>query len=253
MRNLLFRLWYWYISSVDKNAEIIFMNFGYSHPDMDIKLDDSEINNKYSSQLYHKVTESSKIENKVILEIGCGRGGGLSYVNKTFSPSVAVGVDLNYKAVKFCNEFYQNEKMNFLKADAQSLPFDDSSFDFVLNVESSHRYEDMNKFLAEVQRVLKPGGYFSITDFRFDHEMEDLENQIKNSKLKIVLQEDITQNVSDALLQMSEDRKKLVRKFLPKFLYKTGDNFAGVEGTETYNFFKSGKYQYFHYLLKKSS
>ena len=47
MRNLFFKIWYWYISTVDKNAEIIFMNFGYSHPDMKIDLDENDEKFRY--------------------------------------------------------------------------------------------------------------------------------------------------------------------------------------------------------------
>ena len=35
------------------------------------------------------------------MEIGCGRGGGLSYITKNFLPASAIGVDLDKLAVAF--------------------------------------------------------------------------------------------------------------------------------------------------------
>ncbi len=252
MRNLLFRIWYWLISTIDKNNEITFMNFGYSNPDTKPILNETDEKNRYPAQLYHLTVSSTNIKDNEILEVGCGRGGGLSYVNRYFSPKTITGVDLNNKAVKFCKTYYKDQKnARFIKADAQKLPFDAESFDFILNVESSHRYPNPEMFFNEVKRVLKPGGYFSITDFRYNHEIADLENQLNNSGMKLIAKQKITENVLEALSLMSIERTELVKRLLPKFLHKSGNNFAAVKGTETYNNFKEGKYEYMYYLLEK--
>ncbi len=31
IRNVFYMIWYWYISTIDKNAEVVFMNFGFSN------------------------------------------------------------------------------------------------------------------------------------------------------------------------------------------------------------------------------
>ncbi len=251
MRNLFFKIWYWYISTVDKNADIIFMNFGYSHPDMNITLDESDEKNRYSAQLYHLTASSRDISGKDILEVGCGRGGGLSYINRYLSPKTVTGIDLNKKAIKFCNSFYKDDNNKFLQADAQKLPFEDNSFDSVINVESSHRYPNMELFLNEVKRVLKPGGYFLFTDFRYDHEVEKMDSHLNNMGLTVESKQDFTENVVEALTHMTPERKELVKRLLPKFLHGLGNNFAAVKDTETYNYFKNRKYEYLHYVLKK--
>jgi len=252
MRNLFFKIWYWFISTVDKNAEIIFMNFGYSNPDIQPVLKEKDEKNRYPAQLYHLTVHQRDLKDKDILEVGCGRGGGLSYINRYFGPKTVTGIDLNQKAVKFCSSYYKNEGNNrFFQADAQKLPFENESFDVVLNVESSHRYPDPVKFLNEVKRVLKPGGYFSFVDFRYDYELEEMDRQLTGTGMKLIVKQTITPNVVDALSKMSTERSEQVRKFLPKFLHKIGKNFAAVEGTETYNNFKDGKYEYMHYVFEK--
>lgn len=46
------------------------------------------------------------------------------------------------------------------------MPFSENTIDIILNVESSHLYNDINRFLKEVMRVLKPGGYLCWADLR---------------------------------------------------------------------------------------
>jgi ubiquinone/menaquinone biosynthesis C-methylase UbiE len=53
-----------------------------------------------------------------------------------------------------------------VEGNAEDLPFADESFDAVLNVEASHLYPHFPRFLAEVARVLAPGGRFLYADFR---------------------------------------------------------------------------------------
>ena len=94
-RDWLFRIWYWYISNIDKNAEVLFMNFGYSSPDQNVDLDPKDEPNRYSIQLYHQLATAVDLKDKSLLEIGSGRGGGLSYVASNFPLKSAMGVDLN--------------------------------------------------------------------------------------------------------------------------------------------------------------
>ncbi len=250
LRSLFFKIWYWYVSTIDKNAEVIFMNFGYSKDNHKIDLKEEDEKNRYSAQLYNLVATGTEIKDKNVLEVGCGRGGGLSYVNRYFSPKAVTGVDLNEKAIKFCNSHYKESNSTFFQANAQELPFEDNVFDVVLNVESSHRYLRMDLFLNEVKRVLKPEGYLSFTDFRLNNEIEEMHQQIVDAGFTIEKQENITENVVEALKAATPDREALVKKLAPKFLHGLAKNFAATEGTETYNRFDTKYYEYVFYVLK---
>ena len=123
LKNVFFRFWYGYLSSIDKNDEIVFMNYGYSKNNYKIELGETDEKNRYSIQLYHLIATGVDIEGKNILEIGCGRGGGLSYINRYLSPNLLTGVDLNKKAINFCIKKYSSERIKFLQANAQKLNF----------------------------------------------------------------------------------------------------------------------------------
>jgi ubiquinone/menaquinone biosynthesis C-methylase UbiE len=250
-RETLFRIWYWYVSKVDKNAEVLFMNYGFSEKDTKVDLSDKNEPNRYSIQLYHHLAVETEIKDKDIVEIGCGRGGGLSYITNSFLPSSAKGIDLNQRAIDFGNQYYNDNKMSFLQGDAQNLSLENNAYDVVFNVESSHRYPDMMAFLGEVSRILRPDGHFLYTDFRYDYEMEDLKKELEASGLTILKERMITKEVVTALEKDDARRRELIKKLAPKFLHKIALNFAGTVGSETYDQFASGKYVYYSYVLKK--
>jgi ubiquinone/menaquinone biosynthesis C-methylase UbiE len=248
----MFRVWYWYVNKIDKNVAILFMNFGYADTDQIIRLDVHDESNRYSIQLYHHLASNVHITNKDICEIGCGRGGGLEYITRFFSPASAIGIDLDKSAVAFCNRYYAVKGLSFLQGDAQEITLDNNSYDVVINVESSHRYPDMNLFLKEVYRILRPEGYLLFADFRYDFEIPILQKQLLSSGMTILKEEFITRQVVNALKLDDERKRKLVKKLTPIFLHKAALNFAGAIGSETYNRFVSGEYVYFSYILKKN-
>ena len=252
IRETLFRAWYWYVNKKDKNAEILFMNYGYEDNRCPVNLAKEDESNRYSIQLYHHLTSLVDLKSKDILEIGCGRGGGLAHTVKTFNPASAKGVDLDKVAVSFCNRHYLHDNLNFVRGDAQNLPLADNSYDVILNVESSHRYPNMDAFLGEVKRLLRPGGFFLYTDFRYPHEMDDLKDQLKNTEMEVLHETDITPYVVNALELDDRRRRSLVEKLTPKIIHKTALNFAGTVGSPTYNQFASREYIYYSYILKNN-
>lgn len=252
LRVWMFRIWYWYVNKTDKDAAILFMNFGYADTDQDIRLDAHDESNRYSVQLYHHLAKNVNIVNKDICEIGCGRGGGLEYITRFFSPASAIGIDLDKSAVSFCKQYYAIKGLSFLQGDAQDIKLNNNSCDVVINVESSHRYPDLNLFLKEVYRILRPEGYLLFADFRYDFEIPVLQKQLLSSGMTILKEELITRQVVNALELDDERKRQLVKKLTPQFLHKAALNFAGTIGSETYNRFVSGEYVYFSYILKKN-
>ncbi|MFN2396370.1 MAG: class I SAM-dependent methyltransferase, partial [Bacteroidales bacterium] len=134
---------------------------------------------------------------------------------------------------------------------AQAISFENETLDTVLNVESSHRYDQFSAFLAEVYRVLKKGGYLLLTDFRYEYDMHEMKKDIDSSGFEILHYETINTQVVNALKADDARRKDLVQRLVPRLLRKTAKSFAGAVGSETFNMFVDSRYVYFVYVLKK--
>lgn len=251
LTSIIYKALYWYISTVDKKNEIIFMNYGYHNEDEKIMLNEKDEINRYSIQLYHRLARMTEIEGKNIAEIGCGRGGGLSYITRTFNPSSALGIDLNAKAVNFANKHYKIPTLKFSQGNAMQLNIPDATMDVVLNVESSHRYHHMEAFLDEVFRVLRPGGYFLITDFRPKETYETVLKQIELKKFNLIHDSIINKEVLKALNLDTPRRAELVERYAPLFLKNHIHDFAGNTGSPNYKKIESGAYVYFLQCLQK--
>jgi ubiquinone/menaquinone biosynthesis C-methylase UbiE len=244
------KFWYWYVSGRDKNSEVTFMNYGFSNlQELDLK--EADEFNRYPIQLYDYIVCQLNIKDLDVLEVGSGRGGGAEYITRIFKPKSYKGVDLNGRAVKFCNKHYSHKELSFTQANAICLPFQNNSFDVVINVESSHRYPDAKRFFDEVHRVLKPKGYFLFTDFRDDYLIENLHQQLSNSKMNIKKKEFITPYIIKALELDHERRQMLINRLSPIIFRSIAREFSGTKGTRLYKSFKSRKLEYLYYVMQK--
>ncbi|MBW6501250.1 MAG: class I SAM-dependent methyltransferase [Bacteroidales bacterium] len=246
-----FRALYWYLNKLDKHNHVIFMNYGYSEPGTVVPLDKKDEVNRYSVQLYHHVAGMADLKNKDIVEVGCGRGGGLEYISRTFSPFSAIGIDLEKSAIRFSNKHHNCNNLSYIPGNAMSLPLADNSCDVILNVESSHRYRSMKCFINEVNRVLRTRGFFLFADFRLDHEWPGLIELFRNSDLNVIFGRDITQNILHSLNLDSDRRVSLIKRYVPVILQKGFLNFSGSKGTETYNYFLTRTFTYKSFALQK--
>ncbi len=248
----LMRCWYWYISRADTAQEVTFMNYGYAYK-QPISLPADQEGNRYPIQLYHYITSSTDLQNKRVLEVGCGRGGGAAYVYHNFHPKQLTGLDLSNEAIRFCQQYYAEEPhLQFQQGDALQLShyFDASSFDIVINIESSHRYAEISTFLTEVKYVLSSGGYFLWSDFRESSEFAELKQCIAESDFQWIKEQDITTEVVAALNRDTPRRTRLINKLTPAPLRHPAHEFAGTKGTQLYqSFIKRDKY-YFNYILQ---
>jgi ubiquinone/menaquinone biosynthesis C-methylase UbiE len=189
------------------------------------------------------------------LEIGCGRGGGASYIARYLKPRSMVGIDIAEKAIAFCNQRHVVEGLRFLQGDAESLPFADQSIDRVLNVESSHCYGNIQRFFSEVRRVLRPGGYFLFTDYRDTQtKMERLRQQLLHvAGLEVVREEKINLYVLQALELDNTRKQAIIKQKVPWILRQPFHVFAGMQGTEAYNSLMTGVFDYRSFILQKST
>jgi SAM-dependent methyltransferase len=187
---------------------------------------------------------------KRLLEISCGRGGGLRMLARRLQPeALLLGLDFSAHAIDFCRRQYAPvTNLRFVRGNALSLPFGASTIDVVVNVEASHAYRDDGAFLREVARVLRPGGRFLFADYRARHKVHLLEDLAAAIGLRGELR-DITRNVVAACELDAGRRQELIRCGLPwyfRLLFGSGlARYCALPGTITYERFRSGDRIYF--------
>lgn len=105
----------------------------------------------------------SNLKNKKILDLGSGRGDFLIYLTKNNYD--VVGLEKNDSYIKISKEKSQKEKINInlIQGEAEKLPFEDNSFDFINCNEVTEHVKDPAKLLEECYRVLKRDGQMYIS------------------------------------------------------------------------------------------
>ena len=95
-----------------------------------------------------------------MLEIGCGRGVGLSTVSKLCRPDSLTGVDFDQALLEVARQRLTTRAIDadLVYGDVLALPFPDESFDAVLALHVVDAVADQQRALAELHRVLRPGG-----------------------------------------------------------------------------------------------
>lgn len=226
LSRLITSLQYDLVSQLDPQAEATFLNYGYAEPG-DAPLPESAPS-AYQARLYHHLASGVEWTGRHVLEVGCGRGGGADYLTRSFSPATYTGLDLSPRAIAFCQRHYKLPGLSFQTGNAEALPFPDETFDLVLNVESSLYYPRIEKFLAEVARVLRPGGYFLYTDLRYARELPRWQAQREQMPLTLLREENLTLQVRRALELDRSRMRALLRRLVPLPLRAAFEDFAGI-------------------------
>ncbi len=226
-----------------------FMNYGYADAEQ-IPLSAADQKDRYCIQLYAKVVSGVCLKDSLVLEIGCGRGGGLSYLHRYHAPRYSYGVDLCRQAIEFC-ELRHSAHLCFKTGDAADLPHSDGVMDVVVNVESSHCYPSRLAFFREAYRVLKPGGKFCFADLHEAGEGDRISGWLFDAGFVTDIREDITAGVLDALKLDNARKQKLIEHKCPRWLRRPFGCFAGLTGSRVHRSFENGARRYTRWQLSK--
>lgn len=253
VRRAIWQLWYPYLTRRIRADDVLFLNYAFvEEPPRALPLDPADEINRACIQLYHHVATQVDLRGRAVLEVSCGHGGGASWIARHLKPASYTGLDLNPSGIRFCRERHRVDGLTFVRGDAERLPFPDATFDAVLNVEASHCYPSLPRFLAEVARVLRPGGHFLYADFRFAQGFADWDAALAGAPLTLRAKRDISAEVLRGMRQNSERSMALIVRHLPKFLHGLGRDFAGIEGSRIYEALNSGEVSYRSYCFEKA-
>ena len=126
---------------------------------------------KYLFRWFMKRAQQKSIDlidkmNFSALEVGCGTGEGLLMLKEKTNGTI-VGIDISEEMLKRAKEKLNGRNVNLKKANVESIPYNDETFDVVMSTESFHHYVNPKRAINEMKRVLKKGGDLIITDANF--------------------------------------------------------------------------------------
>lgn len=229
------------LETVGLDSVSFFLNYGYvavdSHNESAFPIREGTFNLN-SVRLVLEVIGSTDLNDCAVAEIGCGRGGNSALVAETFSAQVT-GIDMSAEAIAFCRRTHLVGAPEFKVGDALDIPMADGSCDAVLNVESSHSYGNLPRFLNEVRRICRSGAWFLHTDFLSPDDWGHIRMRLQALGFVTEDDRDITANVLASRDQASNNYEQV---------YGDGNarvaNFLALPGSAIYEQMRAGLLEY---------
>lgn len=121
----------------------------------------SLLQRRYEAPLLERL--GGRTEGLRVLEIGCGAGVGTDIIFRRFGAREVHAFDLDPDMVQRARRrlsHYSPDRLKLYVGDAAAMDEDDESFDAVFDFGIVHHVPEWPRAVAEVARVLKPGGRF---------------------------------------------------------------------------------------------
>ena len=115
------------------------------------------------------ISELKSLQPKIILDVATGTGDFAIISNKILKPDKITGIDISERMLevgrkKLINAGLQNQ-IELIQGDSEAILFADNSFDAVTVAFGVRNFENLEKGLSEIRRVLKPGGRLVVLEF----------------------------------------------------------------------------------------
>lgn len=139
--------------------------------------------NLFLEHVHRYIFAARFVEDQRVLDIACGEGFGSQILAR--SARSVIGIDIDTDAVGHADARYGGGQLSFLVGSAASIPLLDASVDAVVSFETIEHIDAHDEMLAEVKRVLRPGGllimstpdkatYSDATGFRNPYHVKEL-------------------------------------------------------------------------------
>lgn len=132
-------------------------------------------------RLYFEIFKRFDSDCKTVLEVGCGRGHGVSWLQE--SGYQASGIDILPSQIEKAKLEYPELAPYFQQGKAEQIPFANNSFDYICSLEAAQHFTSFKMFCQESFRVLKSKGKLVISTYFFNDKsfIKDVQKIIPNN------------------------------------------------------------------------
>lgn len=113
--------------------------------------------------------ELKALKPKLILDVATGTGDLAIQAIKSLDPDKVIGVDISTGMMEIGRKKIESrglsKKIELRRGDSENLPFEENKFDAVIVAFGVRNFENLEKGLAEMLRVLRPGGKVVVLEF----------------------------------------------------------------------------------------
>lgn len=117
-------------------------------------------------EMHHKARYSYAqhfVAGKSVLDIACGTGYGCAMLKEAGAENVR-GIDISSEAIEYATKNYLAQGIVFELGNAECLSgLKSESFDVVTSFETIEHVPNVDRYLAEINRVLRPGGMYIVS------------------------------------------------------------------------------------------
>lgn len=202
--------------------------------------------NADSVRLIREVIGDTDLADQVVCEVGCGRGGNLSHVQRHHSPRAVVGVDLVESTLRGARRANRSNRADrtargLVVGTAEELPLKAACCDVVLNVESSQFYPSVSAFYFEAHRVLRSGGRLLYADLMLSELLDPALEVLGQVGFRVDRVRDISANVLASRRAVGAQQ---ARAYADSARGPAIENFVGAADTASFAVLASGRATY---------
>ncbi len=115
------------------------------------------------------IQQLAQLQPKKVLDVATGTGDIAILTYQQIHPEKITGIDISEGMLelgrKKIEKLQLSDKIELLKGDSEQLPFADNSFDAITVAFGVRNFQNLEKGLAEMLRVLVPGGKLVVLEF----------------------------------------------------------------------------------------
>lgn len=116
-----------------------------------------------AKQLYFLLFAQFPKKSRFVLEVGCGRGHGVYWLQQMRYE--AYGIDILDEQIALCRKSYPHYYPYFQKGRAETIPFRNACFDVVYSLEAAQHFSSFECFCQEAHRTLQERGTLLIATY----------------------------------------------------------------------------------------